>query len=63
MAGTLPDSALTFADAFYDHLVRERLPLGEASMKARRAIRDHGGDPTWLAYAVYGSPAARVVGA
>ncbi|MFK0107257.1 CHAT domain-containing protein [Streptomyces sp. NPDC091217] len=55
------DSALIFADTFYDHLVRGRLPLGEASMKARRAIRDHGGDPTWLAYAVYGSPAARVI--
>ncbi|WP_327358097.1 CHAT domain-containing protein [Streptomyces sp. NBC_01304] len=54
------DSALQFADAFYDHLVTERLPLGEASMKARQAIRDHAGDPTWLAYAVYGSPAARV---
>ncbi|MFI9809938.1 CHAT domain-containing protein [Streptomyces sp. NPDC052301] len=54
------DSALMFADTFYHHLVREHLPLGEASMKARRAIRNHGGDPTWLAYAVYGSPAARV---
>ena len=57
------DSALIFADTFYDHLVHERLPLGEASMRARRAIRDYGGDPTWLAYAVYGSPAARVAAA
>jgi CHAT domain-containing protein len=54
------DSALIFAEAFYDLLVTERLPLGDASMKARQAIRDHGGDPTWLAYAVYGSPAAHV---
>ncbi|WP_406002410.1 CHAT domain-containing protein [Streptomyces sp. NBC_00829] len=53
------DSALTFADAFYTHLVTDGLPLGEASMKARQAIRDRQGDPTWLAYAVYGSPAAR----
>lgn len=52
------DSALTYADAFYTHLVTDRLPLGEASMKARQAIRDLSGDPTWLAYAVYGSPAA-----
>lgn len=52
------DSALAYADAFYSHLVTGRLPLGEASMKARQAIRDQDGDPTWLAYAVYGSPAA-----
>ncbi|MFI6623098.1 CHAT domain-containing protein [Streptomyces sp. NPDC050528] len=53
------DSALAYADAFYTHLVTSGLPLGEASMKARQAIRNHDGDPTWLAYAVYGSPAAR----
>ncbi|MFG2941495.1 CHAT domain-containing protein [Streptomyces sp. NPDC048282] len=53
------DSALAYADAFYAHLITGRLPLGEASMKARQAIRNHDGDPTWLAYAVYGSPAAR----
>ncbi|WP_338117114.1 CHAT domain-containing protein [Streptomyces viridochromogenes] len=52
------DSALAYADAFYNHLITGRLPLGEASMKARQAIRDLDGDPTWLAYAVYGSPAA-----
>ncbi|WP_146075337.1 CHAT domain-containing protein, partial [Streptomyces sp. Ru71] len=52
------DSALAYADAFYTHLITDRLPLGEASMKARQAIRDVDGDPTWLAYAVYGSPAA-----
>ncbi|MFE0042674.1 CHAT domain-containing protein [Streptomyces albireticuli] len=53
------DSALTFAGAFYDHLLTHRQTLGEASLNARRAIRDQGGDPTWLAYAMYGSPAAR----
>ncbi|MGW1001856.1 CHAT domain-containing protein [Streptomyces sp. NPDC002520] len=52
------DSALAYADAFYAHLITGRLPLGEASMKARQTIRDLDGDPTWLAYAVYGSPAA-----
>ncbi|MFF4403188.1 CHAT domain-containing protein [Streptomyces sp. NPDC001404] len=55
------DSALAFADFFYGSLVHLRATLGEASLMARRAVRDHaGGDPTWLAYAVYGSPAARV---
>ncbi len=52
-------SALQFAEAFYDQLITHRQPLGQASLAARQAIRDlHGGDPTWLAYAVYGSPAA-----
>jgi hypothetical protein len=53
------DSALLFAETFYEHLVAGGQSLGQASLNARRAIRDHGGDPTWLAYAVYGSPAAR----
>ncbi|MFJ3440769.1 CHAT domain-containing protein [Streptomyces sp. NPDC086081] len=53
------DSALLFADTFYEHLVTGGQSLGQASLRARRALRDHGGDPTWLAYAVYGSPAAR----
>ncbi|CAL9657985.1 hypothetical protein SUDANB2_06872 [Streptomyces sp. enrichment culture] len=53
------DSALLFADTFYAQLVTEGRSLGQASLNARRALRDHGGDPTWLAYAVYGSPAAR----
>jgi hypothetical protein len=52
------DTALLFADTFYEHLVGRGQNLGQASLSARRAIRDHGGDPTWLAYAVYGSPAA-----
>ncbi|WP_223279927.1 CHAT domain-containing protein [Streptomyces sp. SDr-06] len=53
------DSALLFADTFYERLVTQRQSLGQATLNARRAIRDQGGDPTWLAYAVYGSPAAR----
>jgi MinD-like ATPase involved in chromosome partitioning or flagellar assembly len=51
-------SALLFADAFYDRLITEGEPLGQASLAARQVIRDQRGDPTWLAYAVYGSPAA-----
>lgn len=52
-------SALRFAEAFYDRLITDGQPLGQASLAARRAVRDQDGDPTWLAYAVYGSPAAR----
>ncbi|WP_371659854.1 CHAT domain-containing protein [Streptomyces sp. NBC_00280] len=52
-------SALQFAEAFYEQLITHRQTLGQASLVARQTIRDlHGGDPTWLAYAVYGSPAA-----
>ncbi|WP_159424347.1 CHAT domain-containing protein [Streptomyces sp. 3214.6] len=51
-------SALMFADAFYRQLVLKKQPLGQASLAARRAISDQDGDPTWLAYSVYGSPAA-----
>ncbi|MDH2393643.1 CHAT domain-containing protein [Streptomyces sp. HNM0663] len=51
-------SALKFADAFYNSLLAETLSLGEASLAARRAISGQQGDPSWLAYAVYGSPAA-----
>jgi hypothetical protein len=53
-------SALQFSEAFYHQLIAERQPLGRATLAARRAIRDQHGDPTWLAYAVYGSPAATV---
>lgn len=51
-------SALMFADAFYHQLIVAKQPLGQASLAARKAISDQDGDPTWLAYAVYGSPAA-----
>jgi CHAT domain len=57
------DSALTFADAFYRQLLTAGQPLGRASLEARKAIREVDADPTWLAYAVYGSPASRVVAA
>jgi hypothetical protein len=52
-------SALQFAETFYQQLITYRQPLGKASLAARQITRDlYDGDPTWLAYAVYGSPAA-----
>jgi CHAT domain-containing protein len=51
-------SAHTFADALYEQFVGNAKPLGAASLAARQAIARDEGDPTWLAYAVYGNPAA-----
>ncbi len=51
--------ALDFARAFY-----ERLLAGEAlaaAVRAGRLAAREAGDPTWLAYSVYGHPNARVV--
>ncbi len=53
-------SARTFAEQFYHALVREGESLGIASLRARQAIAGDEGDPTWLAYTVYGNPAASV---
>jgi pimeloyl-ACP methyl ester carboxylesterase len=53
------DSALAFAEAFYQQLVTGGQTLGEASLNARRAISENSGDPSRLAYAIYGSPGAR----
>jgi hypothetical protein len=53
-------SARTFADVFYQAFVTERMPLGAASLRARQAVADNDGDPTWLAYTVYGNPAATI---
>jgi hypothetical protein len=53
-------SARVFADAFYQAFVTEGVPLGAASLQARKAIADDSGDPTWLAYTVYGNPAATI---
>ncbi|MEO3809075.1 CHAT domain-containing protein [Sphaerisporangium sp. B11E5] len=55
-------SAALFAGHFYEHLMREGTALGQASLHARRAIMDEAGDPTWLAYTVYGNPSATVAG-
>jgi CHAT domain-containing protein len=52
--------ARVFAEEFYRALVRDRQPLGAASLQARKAIAADGSDPTWLAYAVYGNPSASV---
>jgi CHAT domain len=51
-------SARTFAEEFYRALVHGRQALGAASLQARQAIAADEGDPTWLAYTVYGNPSA-----
>jgi serine/threonine protein kinase len=48
--------ASMFAEAFYAALVAGA-DLGRASLTARQATKDDG-DPTWLAYTVYGDPTA-----
>ena len=53
-------SARLFAEEFYRSLIQGRQPLGIASLRARQAIAADSGDPTWLAYTVYGNPSARV---
>ena len=52
-------AAREFAQEFY-HQLREGLPLGEAVTKARGSAASQPGDPTWLAYTVYGDPRARL---
>jgi hypothetical protein len=49
-------SARAFADAFYQALVEGEGPqtLGAAALTARQSVAQDLGDPTWLAYAVYG---------
>ena len=51
--------AREFAQELYRRLV-DGDPLGKAVMAARRAVAAEPGDPTWLAYAVYGDPQARI---
>ena len=48
-----------FAEAFYSSLAAGG-DLGHATLEARQAAKDDG-DPTWLAYTVYGDPAASAV--
>jgi CHAT domain-containing protein len=48
-----------FAGELYRHLQRGS-SLGKALLAARRAAAGKPGDPTWLAYTVYGDPNARV---
>jgi hypothetical protein len=53
-------AAQIFAEAFYSALAAGN-SLGEASRHARAETgRDHD-DPTWLAYSVYGDPAAQAI--
>jgi CHAT domain-containing protein len=51
------DAAREFTGEFY-RLLQAGSPLGLAVMQARRAAAGQSGDPTWLAYSVYGDPRA-----
>jgi hypothetical protein len=55
-------TAKLFAEEFYRTLCRRDLPapptLGDALQAARQRIREEPGDPTWLAYTLYGDTAA-----
>ena len=51
------DSARAFSEALYDGLARGKT-LGEAMRAGRSAIS--AGDPTSLAYTLYGNPLARL---
>jgi len=53
-------AAREFAQELYRHLASGD-PLGRAVMAARQAIAAAPGDPTWLAYAVYGDPKAKTI--
>jgi len=53
------EPALAFAEAFYDSLVPGRQQLSTAMSAARDAVSGDDGDPTRLAYTVYGDPNAR----
>ncbi len=54
------DSAGSFASVFYDALT-EPNTLGEAVHTARVTAGRDSTDPTWLAYTIYGDPAAYAV--
>ncbi len=54
-------TAAEFAGHFYQALL-DGENLGEALRQARQAIQSEPGDPTWLAYTLYGDPAATLVG-
>jgi len=59
----VPDEvALEFVESLYGNLLSgEGLPLAEAVRRARLEIRKKKpGDPTWLAYSLYGHPNAKV---
>jgi CHAT domain/MmoB/DmpM family len=52
-------AAREFAQEFYGQF-RAGLTLGDAVNKARRAAASQAGDPSWLAYTVYGNSRATV---
>ena len=52
-------AAREFAQELYRQL-QAGSPLGNAVMQARQVAASQPGDPTWLAYAVYGDPRATV---
>ena len=54
-------AAREFAEEFYGQF-RAGLTLGEAVNRARRVAASQAGDPSWLAYAVYGNSRATVGG-
>lgn len=54
------DSAYLFCKTFYGELLKGS-NVGDATRKARLSIRKSG-DPTWLAYTVYGDPIAHMAG-
>jgi hypothetical protein len=53
------DGAMAFVASFYRALARE-LTVAEAVHRARRHAARRSGDPTWLAYSVYGHPIATI---
>jgi len=55
-------AAMSFAEIFYDHLLRG-YPFGDAIKAARTEIYEQHGDRTntWAAYQCYGDPAYRLV--
>jgi len=54
------DTACEFASTLYGGLLGGAT-LGDAALQARREAANKPGDPSWLAYSVYGDPAATVV--
>jgi CHAT domain-containing protein len=53
------ETAMEFALELYRRLQASE-PLGMAVMAARQVAASQSGDPTWLAYSVYGDPQARI---
>lgn len=54
-------AALAFSESFYSHLTGGTgAGVAVAAQQARLAARELSGDPSWLAYALYAHPNARV---